>query len=438
MGAVSLESTAAAAQKDNNNIRKDINWNTARANAQRTGTINTSGPTPYTATKWKRNLAGSMFSKEPVVADGTVYLAVTTNSDPTEGGGFIGAYDIETGNQQWIQSDYPSPKTPTVGESLIYFATNVPEISKENKGGLYGVERESGDTVWSRKDTLKWTSPIVVGSRLYTSNSDGAYALNRKSGETIWRTKDIGMLTDGGDGALSYANGTIFFSDGTALNAADGSVKWRVTDSNSAFANHTIVDNRVYYLRTKYVENDNDVVTVESRSVRDGTVDWSHEIGGKNIIDRRFAVADGHVLFFDSERETITALNAKTGSQIWTKELVGDYFSNFTIANGIIYIGGRYIDLTNPGIIQAAIHALDLKTGNREWSHLLDASNLTTSPEGMIGAGTPVVSAGKIFTTTYPAGSILDHHYIQYSNFFVLEASNSLPDGERIIASQSK
>ncbi|SIR76279.1 Tat (twin-arginine translocation) pathway signal sequence [Haladaptatus litoreus] len=438
VGAAGLETTTVAAKDDDSSTDKATNWITARSNPRRTGAVSGTGPTPYTATNWKMDLDGSMHSKEPVVKDGTVYLAVTTNNGSADSDGYIGAYDTETGEQQWKQSDLPTPKTPTIGEQMLYFSTQVSETNEENRGGLYAIDSESGDIVWSRTDSLKWTSPIAIDQRIYTSNVDGAYALDSMTGETIWKTDDIGMLTDGSDGALSYANGTVFFSDGTALDAARGRVQWRVTDADSAFGNHVVANGRVYYLRTKYIEDDDDVIRVEARSVNSGRIDWAYDIGTSNVMERRFAVANGYVLFYEPGSDnTITALNAKTGAHVWTKELVGDYFSNLTIANKTVYLGGRYMDPANPGTVRAAIHALDITTGERKWSQLLDESDLETSSEGLLAAGTPAVGDGKIYATTYPAGSVFDYHYLQYSNFFVLESSNSVPDGERTIAAQS-
>lgn len=432
IGTMSVEVTNTAAQERTAKDTTDTSsWTTARSNSKRTGAINENGPNPFATTSWKMDLDGSMFSKEPVVANGFVYLPVTTDDTSSESEGYIGAYDIETGDQVWKESDLPSPKTPAISDEMLYFATNISEADEENRGGFYALDIENGETRWSRTNFLKWTSPIVTVDRIYTSNREGAYALNSMTGETIWKTDGVGMLSDGSDGALSYHDGTLFFSDGTALNADDGSVKWKITDQETAFNNHVIDNGRVYYLRTEYIEGDDDIVTVEARAADSGRVEWSYSPETGRVLDRRFAVANGHVLLYDSnEGNVLTALDAETGARIWRKELDGEFFSNLTVANDTIYVGGRYMLPSKPGIGRAAVYALDLTTGNREWTYLLDPSNLIMNPEGPPAAGTPVVAAGKIYTSTYPAGSLLNHQYIQYSNFFVLESSTTRPSSD--------
>lgn len=427
MGATTLESATAVAQEPGDeSLGQPNEWTTARSNPRRTGAINENGPAPSATTDWKMDLDGGLLSREPIVANETVYLAVTTDNDSSETKGTVGAYDIETGNQKWEQPDLPSPKTPTVDDQLLYVATSVAESSGHENGGLYALDVENGDIVWSRTDLLRWTSPIVTDNQIYTSNENGAYALDRTTGNTVWKTGGIGKQADGSDGALSYANGTIFFSDGTALNAADGSVKWRVTDGSSTFGNHIVDGDRVYYLKADYFEEDDDTITVEARSPNDGTVLWKHEIYYKTTLDRRFAVANGYVLFYDlDDGNAVTALDAATGTRRWTKELNGDAFSNLTVANDTIYLGGRHINPSDPKGRQAVIYALDLSTGDQKWAYFLDSSDLETSSETPPAAGTPVVTDGRLYLSTYPAGSMFGYQYIQYSNFFALKSSST-------------
>ncbi len=57
-----------------------------------------------------------------------LYLAVTTNNTPPgERAGYLGAYDIETGDRRWKRTDFPSPKTPTTDGDTPYFPTQTAE-----------------------------------------------------------------------------------------------------------------------------------------------------------------------------------------------------------------------------------------------------------------------------------------------------------------------
>ncbi|WP_423746981.1 PQQ-binding-like beta-propeller repeat protein (plasmid) [Haladaptatus sp. SPP-AMP-3] len=396
-------------------------WTTVRSNPNRTGAISGDGPKPYATTDRKLDLDGSMLHKEPIVTNDAIYLSITTNGNSEESAGYIAGYDRETGDLKWKQSDLPSPKTPSVDDDLLYVATNVPESPEANNGGLYALDINDGSIEWSRTDDLRWISPLVVEDQVFTANEDGAVALNKQTGETIWRTPGIGTLTDGSDGALSYGDGVLFFSDGKALNSSDGSVRWDIGDKAATYANHIVSNKRVYYLKIGYIDGSDDTVTLESRLVADGSIDWTRGLENTATVDKRFAVTDNSLILFDSsEEDTVIALNPENGSTQWTQELAGEFFSRPTAANDTVYIGGRYMLPSKPGVGKALIYAIDVATGDLKWVHLLDTGSLETSPEEPPAAGTPVVAGGKIYTTTYPAGSMLDYEYLLYSNFFVL------------------
>jgi outer membrane protein assembly factor BamB len=426
MSATALETGGVAAEEITTNDTGWDEWTTARSDPNRTGAIADDGPTPYATTDRKLELDGSMVNKEPIIANETIYLSVTTDNSPGESEGYIGAYDIKTGDQLWKQTALSAPKTPTIDDELLFVATTVPETLESSNGGLYALDAATGNIAWRRTEMQRWTSPLVAGDRLFTSNTNGAYALNKTTGETIWEVDNIGQLSDGSDGAVSYSNGTIFFSDGTALNATDGSVKWRISDERSVFSNHIVSNGQVYYLRTESVEGDTTRKTIEARSTTDGTVKWDYDLTDRSVVGRKLAIADGYVVFVESIDEVaVTALDTRTGERLWTEDLNGEFFSAPTVANGTVYVGGRYMLPLEVGGGKAIVYAIELTTGNSTWGHLLESESLETSPETPPAAGTPVVTDGKIYTTTYPAGSMLDYEYIYYSNFFVLGSSQT-------------
>lgn len=423
-------SSARQAQTSNHDWEPTCNWAGFRATPGRTAAINSDGPTPYATTDWKMDLGGSMYKTEPIVVGQTVFLAVSTANDPSKSSGFVGAYDIETGDQQWKRTDLPAPRTPVVNGEMIYFATKVPSTPDTDVGGLYALDIKTGKTEWTRTAIQEWATPIVTQHRVYSSNETGAYALDRTTGETIWKADDVGGIVDGVGGALSYNTDTIFFSDGTALNAEDGSIKWRVATGQVTLGNHVVDDGIVYYIRTERIVGDDDRVYVKARSVEDGATQWSYESNTSNEWDGRLAIANGRVLLLSSndEEAIIKALNAQTGAQVWTTQVNGTYFSDPTIANETVYIGGRSVPDSNRWDGRAVIYAVDLLTGEQKWAYLLDSSDLETSPENPPAAGTPIVADGKLYTATYPSGSVLAYRYIYYSNFFVLDSCATPPD----------
>lgn len=427
MSVAALESNSVSAEELTQKTQELPNeWTTARSNSNRTGAISESGPAPYATTDWKLDLDGGMFHKEPIVANDTMYLSLTTAISSDESEGLVGAYDTETGHEEWKQPDIPSPQTPTVDDDLLYVATNVPETAESTSGGLFALAVDSGEIVWSRTDKLRWVAPIVANDRIFTLNKDGALALERTTGETVWKTNNVGKFADGHAGAISYSDGVIFCSDGTALNAADGSILWEIPDDSFTSGNPIISNGRVYYLRVEYIDGGDDTVTLEARSTTDGTVDWSVTLEDKTVMDRQFAISGDHLIIFSSkENSSVTALHSETGEELWTQEVTGEYLSNPTIADDTVFIGGRYILSPRSGKGKAIVYAIDISSGDIKWVHLLNSDQLETSPEEPPAAGVPVVVDGNIYLATYPAGSIFEYEYIFYSNIFVLGSSTT-------------
>ncbi|MCO8244863.1 MULTISPECIES: PQQ-binding-like beta-propeller repeat protein [unclassified Haladaptatus] len=372
------------------------------------------------------DLSGSMDAIEPIVTNETVYLAVTTSNSPTEGDGYIGAYDRATGDQLWETNRFPRPKTPTVYDGTLYVATRVPEYPGSNEGGLYAIDAKTGEIEWKRTNRLKWLMPVVEDDRLYTATADGAYALDTESGETIWKRANVGGLSDGLGGSLSYADGTVFGSDGTALDATDGSVSWQAPEEKRTFGNHTVSNGRIFYIRSDYIQGDDSRVVVEARSAATGDIDWTYSSSGHNRWDGRLAVAKNYVLIPHSNATEagIAALDVRSGAVKWSTDLYGDFFSNPTVADETVYLGGRYLPEDDPRKGFAVVYAVALRSGNIRWVYRLDSSNLKTTSENPSAAGTPVVSDGNLYTATYPAGSTLRYQYLEYSNFFALKSWN--------------
>ena len=415
-------------EREGDRERRD-GWTGPRSGPARTGTTDGNGPTPYPTLDWKLDLDGSMYSVEPIVDDETVYLAVTTDGDESEG--YVCALDVDTGDEQWRRSDLPAQKTPAVDDEMLYFATRINGTSDADEGGFYALDADTGETEWTRTDHDVWSPPVAADELVFSSNRDGTYAFDRESGDTVWKADGVDGLTDDVGDALTFTDETVFLSDGTALEADDGSVKWRVSPENGTLGNPTVHDETVYYTRTERLVGNDDHVAVEARSADTGAVEWTHE-SGNNGWDGRLAVTDDHVflLDLDDEEAVAKALDAETGATAWTTAVEGSFFSSPAVGDGTVYVGGRYVPSSTASTGRALVHAIDGATGDRKWTYLLDSSDLETSPEDPPAAGTPVVTGGKLFAPTYPAGSTLDYRYVYYANCFVLESCDERPDAD--------
>ena len=415
----------------------DGEWTGPRSGPTRTGTTDGRGPTPYPALDWRMDLNGGMYNVEPVVADETLYVAVTTDSDDAESEGYVRAVDVETGDRQWQRSDVPAQKTPAVDGERVYFATRLHGTPDAGEGGFYALDADTGQTEWDRTDHAVWSPPVVTDDLVFTSNRDGTFAFDCETGRTVWRADGVDGMSDEVGDALAVGDDTVFRSDGVALDADDGSVKWRVPAENGTLGNPAVQEETAYYVRTERLVGDDDRVTVEARSVDDGTVEWTREYGD-NGWDGRFAVTDDHVILPDSNDDgavatdgsVVTALDAATGTTAWRTAIAGAFDSSPVVGDGTVYVGGQYVPGSTASTGRALVHAIDVETGDRQWTYLLDSTGLETSPEDPPTAGTPVVADGKLFVATYPGGSTLDYRYVYYANFFRLGSCDERPDAD--------
>ncbi|WP_440010109.1 outer membrane protein assembly factor BamB family protein [Halomicrococcus sp. SG-WS-1] len=404
-------------------------WTGVRSGPNRTGATDDRGPTPFPATDWRTDLEGSMYDVEPVVAGETVYLAVTSDNGPGEQEGYVGAYDGRTGDRRWKRSDLPATKTPSLGDGTLYVVTRDYETSGVEEAGVYALDARSGDTEWTRLQQPHCTTPVVADDRVYLANERGAFALDPDTGDTVWHAEGVGGIAERAEGASSYADGTVFFSDGTALDADTGSVEWEV-DDDAILGNNVAGDERVYFVRTDYVDGDDDEIRVEARSMADGKVEWTHE--DMNERDGRLALADGRLFLLDSSDDSsvVKALDADTGTATWTRTTSGELRSDPTVADGTVYVGGWYAPTSADRESRALVYALDTSTGRRKWAYLLDSDGLATSPENPPAAGTPAVVDGRLYVATYPGESTLDYRYVRYSNFHALRSADRRPGEE--------
>ncbi|ODR80214.1 serine/threonine protein kinase [Haladaptatus sp. W1] len=381
------------------------------------------------------DLDGTMYHTEPVVGDDVLYLAVTANNTPGERAGYLGAYDIETGDRRWKRTGFPNPKTPTTSGEMLYFATQTAE-TEESDHGFYALDADSGETMWTRRDHSRWSRPILVGDRVFTANEEDIYALDAETGDTLWQTEGVTGIEEEVGTTLSYTDGSVFTSSGIALDADDGSKQWEVSPDDTTLGNPATNGWMVFFTQTDFLEGDDTQVTIEARSPDSGELQWEYESDAGNRWDGRTAITGDHVLLVDLNGESVVqALDAETGETAWETTFPGQFFSSPVVGGGIIYVCGQYIPESDSAAGRGLVHAVDSATGERQWSYLLDSDGLETSPEDAPAAGVPVISNGKLYAATYPANATLDYKYTYYSNFFVLGSCDRRPDGDERLPS---
>jgi len=96
------------------------------------------------------------------------------------------------------------------------------------------------------------------------------------------------------------------------------------------------------------------------------TLDWRYTTG--DVIGSSPAVVSG-VVYLGSDDQNMYALDAKTGTNLWSSPTGSSINSSPAVVNGVVYLGSY----------DHKVYALDAKTGTRLWSYPT-GSNIYSSP----------------------------------------------------------
>ncbi|WP_231184551.1 PQQ-binding-like beta-propeller repeat protein [Haladaptatus sp. DYF46] len=373
-------------------------WTTFRGNAGRTGATEESGPGSNVTTERSFDMNGGMYTTEPVVADGTVYMAVTTALTPSSSEGYVAAYDPDADETVWKRDDISRPGTPTVGDGTVYFGTRGSEDASGT--GFFAVDSGTGETKWHVEESNRMDNPLVADGGLFADVSGGIARFDPDTGDVVWKTEAASGVTCFGDGAL-------FCGNGVALNADDGSVRWDVSGDGDVL--QTVADGRVFS-----TENRSGEYAIKARSVEDGRELWTHTLAMSGYwFGNRLTVANGCVFY--RINDAIQALEVENGYDAWTYEADASLAGAVSVAGDTLYAGGRADPETETG--DAVVLALNTTTGELDWRH--EFGEWDTEEYGP-AANSPVVVNGKVYTATYPLGSTTDWMYTRYGDFHVL------------------
>lgn len=237
------------------------------------------------------------------------------------------AYNASTGQLMFNYAEQGCT-SPTIANGLIYIGSNL--------GGVVALSAATGVKMWNYTAGKVEFSPAVAGGVVYFSSSDrNVYALDASTGRELWRVPSIGdrythtVVADG----YVYLNGHggIFY----CLNALTGAKVWN-QQGNSGLSgpqNSPAVANGYVYAGS------------DAFNATTGVPLWHNNIlsGSSPAIAEGVVYVDYYNEPSDSFKESIHALNASTGTEIWNYDFPGEYdtylVSNPLIADDMLYIG---------------------------------------------------------------------------------------------------
>ena len=247
-------------------------------------------------------------------------------------------------------------------------------------GDLYCVDAEAGKTVWNRtieKDPRWWgvaSSPLIQDGLIYImSFSDGALHALSLDGEEIWNlsTGEVSPYL-----SAAASGGRLYLPGGDpalyCLNASTGELLWKKNASSQIAATPTVGERKVF------------LVTKDSISALDaenGDQIWSAGING-SISSPALSSGRLYVGSDDKPSGHLSCFDSGSGSLIWSTEVNGPVKSSPLVLDGLVYIG--------TSCDEGAVYALYSGNGSVAWSCPVDKFIMSTASasEGAVYMGT--------------------------------------------------
>ncbi|MFP5264405.1 MAG: PQQ-binding-like beta-propeller repeat protein [Blastocatellia bacterium] len=291
--------------------------------------------------------------------------------------------------------------------------------SKLNAGNVSGLRQ-----AWSyRAGGAVTGTPVVAGGVVYVGSWDGhMYALRESDGSLIWDymtelVTDNCNRTYGIDGTAAISNGRLYFGSAAcnlySLDAATGNLIWRTPLADSTEGWHLwssplVFGGKVYAGLASHCDNPCVRGTIVCVDASSGKVIWKSYTAPQGStgagVWSSFAVDPARRLIYatsgnfcegtDTHGDSIVALDADTGSLVWTyknaaRDRDGDNF-DFG-ASPVLFDTGGY-PLLAAGSKDGHCYAVSRETGELAW----DTRVTDGGGDGGI-ISSPAAAYGKIF-----------------------------------------
>ena len=268
----------------------------------------------------------------PAIDSGNVYIGTRKNS--------LLCLDESSGALKW---SFPAggevDASPAVKDGRVYFATTVRSGDVSWNTEFFCLNGTDGSLIWNyeiRNNRWDFSSPALMGDRLFACNCVSLYALNAINGNLLWNasiTTDNTPITS----TPVVSENKVYVNAGasiTCVNAESGGVLWTKT---------SIDDQTVGSFRASpAIFGDNLIIasglgTVFNVNAETGALNWKNKVSSNEIWSSP-AIADGKIVVGASDGK-IYCLNLNDGTLIWSKYTLERIVSSPTICEGTVYVG---------------------------------------------------------------------------------------------------
>ena len=347
---------------------QEYSWKMFRGNVMRTG-VSYSKISRKPHLRWMVEL-GPLISS-PVIDGGILYSATLT--------GRIFAVHIDQKQLKWhLTMGSPIVSSPLLHKDLLIaasFDSWVEETGFIGKNQIFALKTKDGNPVWSfdtdgdifsspciAQDiivigslnqsllaldiygSLKWTfktqgqiwsSPSFNGDDIFVGSDDGFLYCLDLDGKLRWRTKLNGKIRSSSP-SLSEDKTMIFVGTHNgamySLNQSDGTIRWIKQITRPVLSSAALLRDKVYF-----GTSDSKLYCLDYKT---GSKLWEFGTNDRIWSSPVLSTQDG-VLFLGSLDSHIYGIDVVTGTQTWKFPTMNMIDSSPSIANNMLFIGGR-------------------------------------------------------------------------------------------------
>lgn len=217
--------------------------------------------------------------------------------------GMLSSFDASTGQAGWstqLTGQYAFDSAPTARNGVVYVA------GSGGAGTLYAVDEADGAVLWiAPVANGQDSSPTISDDGVFVSYPCQVYKFDPVSGGPLWHYAE--SCGGGGGYTAAYANGRLYARDWTTptakiFDAASGSILGNFTSAQIP----AVSTSTSYYL---------DAGTLRAFDISSSSEVW-HFVGDGSLVSAPILINSAVIV--GSASGTVYALNAVTGSQIWS------------------------------------------------------------------------------------------------------------------------
>ena len=345
---------------------------TFQGDNQRTGNMSGTGPDGADLL-WSTSLTGHGYVGGAAAVSGDRVFVSNWPDMTFKGDLGLACLDRADGKRLWINplGGKGGASSPALQGDRIFVGSL--------RGDIYCVDVETGETVWNKtiENDPKWwgvsSSPLIQDSVVYVmSYSDGALHALSLEGEELWNMS-TGQVNSYVSAAASGQK--IYFPGGDpALYCVDSvskEVQWMAKVASQITATPTLWETEVFLVTKE---------SIQALDAASGTELWTAEIYG-SISSPAVSFGRVYVGSDDKPKGHLSCFDARDGSLIWKTEVNGPVKSSPLVLDGKVYFG--------TSSDKGAFYALDAQSGSVMWSYPVGAFIMSSasSSDGMLFMG---------------------------------------------------